>query len=171
MKRHLFNLLPILSLLICVATIVLWINSYFRFCSAYWANTSSFGVVAYVPKSEIVAIVFHINHDAHGSEFRISSPPRPFQHYLMSGSPLSDFHGFGIVHETARFSPSISKFTGLALPCWAIVLATSIAPLIWFRRQRTELGKCAKCGYDLRATPERCPECGTVAAKPLNKPT
>ena len=53
---------------------------------------------------------------------------------------------------------------------WFIVLLFSPWPIAWLvrwqMRRRTKVaGVCMNCGYDLRATPDRCPECGTIASK------
>jgi hypothetical protein len=55
-------------------------------------------------------------------------------------------------------------------PYWMIVLLTGLLPVIalarWVRkRSPRDANLCPSCGYDLRATPDRCPECGTVASK------
>jgi hypothetical protein len=64
------------------------------------------------------------------------------------------------------------------VPLWNIsailLLVAPVPPLRRFEAflkraiaaKRHQIGFCASCGYDLRATRDRCPECGLVPAVP-----
>jgi hypothetical protein len=61
----------------------------------------------------------------------------------------------------------------VSAPYWPLAAVCLILPAQWChtrwrRRHRKKAGKCIDCGYDIRATPNRCPECGSV---PTNQRT
>ena len=90
--------------------------------------------------------------------------------------PPSRFRRFGFIigHEpmiaTALTGTLVKDGTWsyLVVPYWALTLALALilaATLQGLRRRRRadrlKQNLCVQCGYDLRATPDRCPECGT----------
>jgi hypothetical protein len=84
-------------------------------------------------------------------------------------------HLLGFHWARGTFGTTGWKFSALIVPYWAVAILLAVLPLIAARRvvvgwRRTRRGQCVRCGYDLRATPDRCPECGRAAAETRGGP-
>ena len=63
-----------------------------------------------------------------------------------------------------------SKYQYVGIPYWMLAVLCGLPLLLglrtfWLRRKWGTAGICGGCGYDLRATTDRCPECGKSVAR------
>jgi len=78
------------------------------------------------------------------------------------------------VIATRTFQVTVYKTAGARL--LPLMVLSSILPALWLwrliraRRRARMVGHCPACGYDLRASPERCPECGAIRREVVQIP-
>ena len=81
--------------------------------------------------------------------------------------------GFALMYrkEVGPFGPR--WVAGVAVPDWSLI-TFGLGASVWLihrkvRRRSQTHGLCANCGYDLRASKDRCPECGAIIKVAIGK--
>jgi hypothetical protein len=172
-RRRLLNLLTAVSLLLCVVVCVMWVRSRFASDWINYARLSRAGDRMICREMEFLWA--RGTGVAQWRRFDFEQDVSQFEWGWTFGSaePEPGLSGVDLSRAVLGFRWSSGKHpsdshVALVFPLWAAVLLLATLPAVrLYRRVRgpTKKGLCPRCGYDLRATPDRCPECGCPTAK------
>jgi hypothetical protein len=190
-----FNCLAGLSLALCVATLGLWARSYRVSDAAwagYWNYRPHPGYPAYRDGDMLVVLHRHgswtvsfvARQCVAGPGFDRVGPGPAQERFILSHPADGQWSqeeniawgttqagsATGFRFNMVRTAKGFVRARAAAFPDAAAVGVTAVLPICWrivAKRRRCRLtgGLCPSCGYDLRATPDRCPECGTVTVE------
>ena len=161
--RRLLTLCSAASLLICVALVVLWARSAKQRDRAEWGE----GLGAYGLSSAGGRIEVWRGLDP----WSLTDSADPYH----APNDLLGALGIGSVWLEWQAPPAGFVSIGLRFPHGLAASIAAVLPACWFlaagrrlgRRRRRRSGRCATCGYDLRASHRRCPECGAPFLRTL----
>jgi hypothetical protein len=172
MRRKLFTLAAGASAVVCLTSTVGWVDSYHTARIIRWngarprESAESRSAVAISFKGVTYVTGLRSPTDARlpasGQELRLGT--LPFKKVAIRPDAWSRA---GFQHRVIRPPDGAGQL--FAIPYWFWVAASAVLPSWWVIRRRRARGRraagcCPACGYDLRATPDRCPECGRAAA-------
>lgn len=183
MIRRLFAVAAVISLALCVASVLIWLRSYWH--DSTWnlgPHALRHGPRVYSICSNAGSIQLRITKDVAplAPDYVIAAdigPSPPFQVIQPPPAPPPKVFSFtwepyahhlsapGIVYD---MNPGWD-YTSLIVSWWLIAALSAVIPLAWTARfvhsrqasQRAKDNLCHSCGYDLRVSKNRCPECGT----------
>ncbi len=183
MMRMLFKSLASVSLILCLATIVFWVRSYpardvagVRCASRGYHTAYALGT----DRGLLAVSIFEMPDAERAAVERALGQALETQRFFyVRGEPSRGpersrwWNGLGFAVETSRLLTGLrTSSTIVFIPMWLPLLITLAAPTAQLtghlRRVRRRIkGRCPACGYDLRASPNRCPECGATPLRRL----
>ena len=158
MKRRVFNFAAGVSLVLCVATVVLWVRSYYLADSFGLSQLNALST----DRGQLLLLVAEPN-----CNFSV----RPGYRRAALSDPSDTWNLRRFADQTwnvlIAHGEQIPGLHIVVVQFWALAVIAA-APLVLvlarstLRRRRLAGHRCGTCGYDLRATPARCPECGAM---------
>ena len=171
-RRCLYSMLVGVSAALCLATLLLWGRSCWVSDCLLWRSHgfASVFVAAYRGSLDMMRAQ---SVPAHFEFVHVPVPRASCPHWTNAGDCQWSGLGFAYYASADIQGPIRGMYAPLipcvevVVPIWPFTLIFAIAPSMWLRRasirhHRVAHGLCLTCGYDLRATPDRCPECGAV---------
>ena len=180
MKRRLRLILRSLAAVVLLVTCAMWTRSYWRCDEISWTDSRRFINLISSGGRLNVTETFWDNGTASPAGWSASSWSRAERppHWERVDEPYNrrQFAGFEWTDELWPLSGDdvtvyfyVPTYRLIAVPYWFIATLLSLPLLRAFvasrrRRRCVERLLCPDCGYDMRATPGRCPECGSSDA-------
>ena len=184
MFRRILTILSLLSCASCLAVTGLWIRTYYVREAITFRHyvrghnpqsTARRPIIQDVEGYSLVGdgkVLVHYYYAADGLFAPTSEGTNPDPGWLVFRSDVSDPGTIWWMSSFPRFHGDVYHSGGLTeatigfpfgFPCGVLAIPPAILlSIVVNRRLKRRSGLCAKCGYDLRATPDRCPECGAV---------
>ena len=179
MRRPVLMIACALSLMLGTAAVLVWFLSFLAFApfGQFWTTSWDGNGSGYLGRGWIALNgSFHLLREDRTMQ---PAPTSVANRYRHSGiDPIPGVHpkqttlGFAYVSRvTVWRDPGngrrvTSTTQQLSFPIWLLAIVLAVLPIGWsvtaMRQRRLRVrGLCPSCGYDLRATRDRCPECGT----------
>lgn len=192
LRRWMVRLLVMMSLIVCLFAVGWWVRSYWKFdvvgrtsvtvrpaATAIPAAQNGGSGAPFVAQTRDIAAqilrgrltVMYGSHFEDVAKPLTISPRWSFRSWPVGArEPIGMFQGIwgwlGFGNGKLTFGPAWrAQYT--TIPFCLIVLPSATLPAVWLRRRlrnryRDRHGLCLKCGYDLRGSAGRCPECGSA---------